>query len=161
MHNLIITLISIQLFALVGFFSISYINPERKIENDIALRMERSFNDGFDAFALYRTANLDAQPSTLGDIFPAYGFLPPAPKGMSWTFGSGGANGRWLCLSGAVGQLSVRAAQKMQQNFSTQAMFVHSSCGVTTNSALNPDGMQSGDSQYIAITYWLSSYAAP
>ena len=161
MHNLIITLISIQLFALVGFFSISYINPERKIENDIAMRMERSFNDGLDAFSLYRTANLDAQPSTLAQIFPAYGFLPPAPKGMSWTFGSGGANGRWLCLSGSVGKLGVRAVQKMQQNFSTQAMFVHSSCGVTTNAGYNPDGMQSGDVINLAITYWLSSYAAP
>lgn len=161
MHNLIITLISIQLFALVGFFSISYINPERKVENDIAMRMERSFNDGFDAFSLYRTANLDAHPSSLEQIFPAYGFLPPAPKGMNWTFGSGGANGRWLCLSGSMGSLSLRAAKKMQHNFSTQAMFIHTSCGVTANAALNPDGMQNGDVQNIAITYWLSSYAAP
>lgn len=161
MHNLIITLISIQLFALAGFFSISYINPERKIENDLALRMERSFNDGADAFSLYRTANLDAQPNSLTDIFPAYGFLPPAPKGLNWTFGSGGVSGRWLCMSGTVNRLGLRAAQKMQQNFSMQAMFIHSSCGVTTNAALTPESMQSGDTQSIAITYWLSSYVAP
>lgn len=161
MHNLIITLISIQLFALVGLFGVSYIKPERKIENDIALRMERGFNDSQDAFGLYRTANLDAQPSSLADIFPAYGFLPPAPKGMSWSFGSGGTNGRWICLSGSVGPVVVRASQKMQDNFSVQAMFIHQTCGQTTNLALNPDLMEGGSTQNIAITYWLSSYVAP
>ena len=160
MHNLIITLISIQLFALVGFFSVSYLKPERRIENELSLRLERSFNDGKDAFNLYRTANLDAQPNSLNQIFPAYGFLPAAPKGMSWTFGSGDPYGRWLCLSGAQPQYGIRAAQKMQQNFSVQAMFINNTCGVTANLAIDPSAM-GNVTQTIAITYWLSSYAAP
>lgn len=156
MHNLILTLISIQLFALVGFFGVNYLKPEKRIESDLALRLERSFNDGKDAFELYQTANLGAQPVSLEDIFPAYGFLPPAPKGMSWSFGSGATAGRWLCLSGNGGPVVLPAAQRTQQNFSTQAMFIHLNCGVTSNAVIDPQASQS-----IAITYWLSSYAAP
>lgn len=160
MHNLIITLISIQLFALAGFFGISYIKPEKRIESEISLRLERSFNDGKDAFNLYRTANLDVQPNSLNDVFPAYGFLPAAPKGMSWSFGSGSPYGRWLCLSGVQPKYGIRAAQKMKQNFSVQAMFINSTCGVTENLVIDTDTM--GEvSQNVAITYWLSSYTAP
>lgn len=153
MNNLILTIISIALMAWVTIESISYINPVAVIASKLSPQLLNGFHSLESGYNNY-TLNIGSQPNLMTDIAPHYAFVPAAPNGTSWSFGSGGASGtgRYFCLSGSFNAAILRASINLQQNLSPQAYFINSTCGAT--STLIP----TGSNPTVALTYWVAAY---
>jgi hypothetical protein len=154
MWSLILTVVSISLFAASLLATVNYINPLKKVtgeQRDAIVSGLYELETGFDS---YVTANA-SQPSTLADLTPEFVFTPPSiMQSATWTLSSGGSDGRYVCLSGTFNEVNLSAALMAQQKHSPQAYFIHSSCGVTSNAI----PALSGGTATVAITYWLSTY---
>lgn len=153
MSNLILTVLSIALMGVMLLMSVNYISPiaqvsaklEPQLVNDL-----HSLESGYNAYVL----NVGSNPAQLSDITPHYAFLPAAPVGTSWSFGTGGTNGtgQYFCLSGTFNPALMRASKVIANSLSPQAYFISSNCGVTTNA------IPAGNAPQAAITYWVSAY---
>lgn len=156
MHQLMATVVAIALTAAALVSSLTYVNPSKVIAREMGMRFEQAYGDlqkGYNAYVLKNAA----KPSSLGELTPAYAFIPPAPEGMSWSFGVGGENngGRWFCLSGNASRESLAGIERLHSAFSPQAYFVSDACGALENESPVPGSNGRAD---VAATYWVSSY---
>jgi len=157
MFSLILSVVSISLVSAFLLITVNYVNPMAEMTDG----MKGTLNQGLYQLELgyedYVTVN-GSEPSNLGQLTPAYAFTPSAVfTGASavWTLSPGATSGRYVCLSGTLNKSHVWAAEKSQAMHSSQAFFINSTCGATTN---NIPTLTGSATQSLAVTYWLSSY---
>ncbi|MHB1666043.1 hypothetical protein [Thiomonas sp.] len=121
----------------------------------------RGFQQWQIAFSGYTAATNSVLPATSGWaalLTPRYGFLPAAPQGQSWAYGTGiwnGAASGWFCLSGTFSCAEAEAAEYANRYFPNGTVFYNAGCGATSDAA--PAGYPAA----MAVTYWAKSAAKP
>lgn len=128
MLQLVISLIAIALMGVTVTATVMSVNPVPII----AAREAGRLDDGFTALQsgyLTYTDTTHTQPGSLGDLAPAYVFLPPAPTGTTWSYGVVSGDTRYFCLSGTFTVAQLQALDMLRRDFSPQAYFVSSVCG--------------------------------
>ena len=156
MAQLLAVLVAIGLMAAMVTASVQYVDPVMQQAGPWTERLERAFLELQRGHEAYKAAT-GSLPNALADITPRYVFLPAAPPGMSWDYGSGGASGtgRYFCLSGAAGPAVFEALGRLTGRLSPQAYFRDGAqCGVTADNP--PPG--GGNSTTVFVTYWVESY---
>jgi len=157
MFSLILTVVSISLLAAFMLISVSYVNPAAAITSEMKASLSKGLYQLEVGYEDYVTVNA-SEPSNLGQLTPDYAFTPATVfrgSNAAWTLSPGSTSGRYVCLSGTLNKLHVAAAVKSQAMHSSQAFFINTSCGDTSNAIPVLAGSQT---QAVAVTYWLSSY---
>ena len=133
-------------------------NPDRRYHEIIAAKKVsdlsvNAFVEAEQAFGSYVKKNRRF-PEHLGDIFPSYGFKPPLPEGMAWSYGKGSTrNGWFFCMHGAAPDLFAKSFGRTKKMFEGHDAYFANQCGaVTSNSDFAP---RTGAP--VAITYWVAT----
>jgi hypothetical protein len=156
MLSLLLTLMSIGLLAVMVVTSVSYL----PLDEDVILGTGDMVHNGLIALQTGYNNYVSATGSTptsnnwTSILTPEYVFLPATPKGMSWSYTSGApygsATGNYFCLSGSITAAQYQGIVNQESQFSSQAYFISSTCGATTN-APAPGNWPAN----VAITYWV------
>ncbi|HYH40118.1 MAG TPA: hypothetical protein VD860_18005 [Azospirillum sp.] len=101
--NIIQALIGLALMGMVVAGGIQYVNPSAMAKRRITSQADAGFSMLEGAYRS-RQASGAAAPTADGwqaALFPAFGTMPVAVSGLSWSYGVQ-ADGTWFCLSGAL-----------------------------------------------------------
>lgn len=154
MINFVLTILSIALTAAVLYASVTYLAPGRPVITLTYNLATQGFPALGTAFSDFKSANGGVAPAVSTwetQLTPTYTFLPAAPKGMSWSYGTDGT-GYWFCLSGSVSQPQYDGLAQAAQVFSVQQYFIGSTCGITANAAAPATWPAT-----LAATYWVTA----
>jgi len=155
--NLLLTLMTIGLLSAALVISVQYIPAQQDITQN-ALALIRTGLTGLQTGYNNYTAATGSAPTSsnwTSVLTPQYVFLPAAPSGLSWSYASGAAygsvTGNYFCLSGTWNKAEYQAAVDAAHWFSSQAYFLNSSCGATSNASAPTSWPASA-----AITFWVA-----
>ncbi|BAI73738.1 hypothetical protein AZL_a02070 (plasmid) [Azospirillum sp. B510] len=101
--NIIQALVALTLMGMAVAGGIQYVNPSAMSKSRIASQADAGFSSLEGAYRS-RQASGAAAPAADGwqaALFPAFGAMPAAVAGLSWSYGAQGGE-RWFCLSGPL-----------------------------------------------------------
>lgn len=157
MTSLLLTLMGIGLIAAMLMATISYLPAQQNITQNALSLIRTGFTGLQTGYTNYTAATGSAPTSSnwTSVLTPQYVFLPVAPSGLSWSYVSGAtygsSTGNYFCLSGTWNQAEYQAATDAAHWFSSQAYFMNSTCGATSNASAPTSWPASA-----AITFWVA-----
>lgn len=101
--NIIQAIFALALMGMVVAGGIQYVNPSAMAKSRVASQADSGFSVLEGAYRS-RQASGAATPAVDGwqaALFPAFGTMPAAVSGLSWSYGVQ-AEGNWFCLSGPL-----------------------------------------------------------
>ncbi|PWC46025.1 hypothetical protein [Azospirillum sp. TSA6c] len=101
--NIIQAIFALALMGMVVAGGIQYVNPSAMAKSRVASQADSGFSVLEGAYRS-RQASGAAVPAADGwqaALFPAFGTMPAAVSGLSWSYGVQ-AEGTWFCLSGPL-----------------------------------------------------------
>ncbi|MBK1841003.1 hypothetical protein JHL17_26730 [Azospirillum sp. YIM B02556] len=101
--NLIQAIFALALMGMVVAGGIQYVNPSAMTKSRLASQADAGFSVLEGAYRSRQASGGTAPPADgwQAALFPAFGTLPAAVSGLSWSYGVQ-AGGIWFCLSGPL-----------------------------------------------------------
>lgn len=101
--NIIQAIFALALMGMVVAGGIQYVNPSAMTKSRVASQADSGFSVLEGA---YRSRQVSGAAAPAADgwqaaLFPAFGTMPAAVSGLSWSYGVQ-AEGTWFCLSGTL-----------------------------------------------------------
>ncbi|CAO3418917.1 hypothetical protein [Azospirillum endophyticum] len=101
--NIIQAIFALALMGMVVAGGIQYVNPSAMTKSRVASQADGGFSVLEGAYRSRQASGAAAPPADgwQAALFPAFGTMPAAVSGLSWSYGVQ-AEGVWFCLSGPL-----------------------------------------------------------
>ena len=150
MSNLIITLISIILFACVVTSGISYVNQDRMNISQQASNLRNTVTQLESAVVAYNTT-FGEYPTQVSDVIPQFTSVPSFPTGTSLNsfVNNTTTNKRYYCFTVTKAPYNFQSFIQIQKERSTGSIVISNTCGDSTS--LGYDSLNSN----FAVSFYL------